>query len=524
MNLTVPANWSRCRCSRCTAWASIAVCASWPQACIRPLNSLAKSSPVSSGIGRASMSPRKRIVRPVCPPGFVPPSDTTRPEVEGPRAISTSHPCSASSTASVVSGRLSPSSGLAWMRRRNVTAAGSSARASSRKRCNSDMLAILRAVIAPAVYANLTIGASYDALGAQRGDLGHPVTEALQDLVGVLAEERRRAAIGAGGFRQLDRGRGQRHGPVEAGIGPLFEEAGGADMVVVERLLQRIHLTGDDAGLFELGQRLGATLRRAPFAHPRRDDLAVIGTRLIVGKARIGEPFLFADHPAPAPEHRLPDHRRDDPGDRGAQQCAFDLLAASGLAALVKRGQRAKGGEASGPEIDPGSLAGDRLLLHARQVHRAAHRLADAVEAVLVAERPARAEAGNCGEDDVGFYLAQAVEVERQRAQYRGRQIGDDDIGRRDELPDDLAALRRSRVQGHAALVAVHREEHRAAALGSSANRDEGAVLAAADPLDADHLGTEIAQQRGAERPRDIAAEIEDANPVEHTGHQNLQS
>src|SRR5271155_2897714 len=57
---------------------------------MRPGNSLAKSSPVSSGIGKASMSPRKRIVRPLCEPGLVPLSDTTRPEVEGPRLTPTS--------------------------------------------------------------------------------------------------------------------------------------------------------------------------------------------------------------------------------------------------------------------------------------------------------------------------------------------------------------------------------------------------------------------------------------------------
>ena len=38
--------------------ASIAVWVSWPQACIRPGTVEAKSSPVSSGIGSASMSPR----------------------------------------------------------------------------------------------------------------------------------------------------------------------------------------------------------------------------------------------------------------------------------------------------------------------------------------------------------------------------------------------------------------------------------------------------------------------------------
>jgi hypothetical protein len=48
----------------------------WPQACMRPGILLAKSSPVSSGIGKASMSPRNRIVRPLCDWGLVPVSDT----------------------------------------------------------------------------------------------------------------------------------------------------------------------------------------------------------------------------------------------------------------------------------------------------------------------------------------------------------------------------------------------------------------------------------------------------------------
>src|SRR6266849_10679657 len=78
---------------------------------------------------------------------------------------------------------------------------------------------------------------SDDAIPAQRGDLGVVVAEAAEDLVGVLAEERRRPAIGAGAFGELDRGRGQREGIPEPGERHLFEEAGGADMRVVERLL-----------------------------------------------------------------------------------------------------------------------------------------------------------------------------------------------------------------------------------------------------------------------------------------------
>src|SRR6516164_3120238 len=83
-------------------------------------------------------------------------------------------------------------------------------------------------------------------------------------------------------------------------------------------------------------------------------------------------------------------------------------------------------------------------------------------------------------QDDVGLDEPQAVEVEGQRAQHLRRQIGDDDVGGGDELLDDLAALRDGRVEGHPELVAVHRQEHRTAARGPGAYRDEGAILAAA--------------------------------------------
>ena len=64
MNSTRPAMSSRCVASSLAAPTSIAVCVSWPQACIVSSTRDEKSSPVSSCIGRASMSPRSRIVGP----------------------------------------------------------------------------------------------------------------------------------------------------------------------------------------------------------------------------------------------------------------------------------------------------------------------------------------------------------------------------------------------------------------------------------------------------------------------------
>jgi hypothetical protein len=53
---------------------------------------------------------------------------------------------------------------------------------------------------------------------------------------------------------------------------------------------------------------------------------------------------------------------------------------------------------------------------------------------------------------------------------------------------------------------------------GPRPDRDHAAILAA-DPLDPDHFGAEIAEQCGAERACYVAPEIEDANAVQHTSH-----
>ena len=68
MNSTRPGISSRRADSSRAAPASIATCVSCPQACIVPSLRELKSSPVSSGIGSASMSPRSSTVGPGLPP------------------------------------------------------------------------------------------------------------------------------------------------------------------------------------------------------------------------------------------------------------------------------------------------------------------------------------------------------------------------------------------------------------------------------------------------------------------------
>jgi hypothetical protein len=120
------------------------------------------------------------------------------------------------------------------------------------------------------------------------------------------------------------------------------------------------------------------------------------------------------------------------------------------------------------------------------------------------------AERGDGGEDDVGLDLTQAVEVDRQRAQHFGRQVGDHDVGPRHQLADDGAAVGRDRVERHRALVPVHDQEHRSHVV--VAYRGDPPVLAAAQALDADDVGSEIGEQSRTVRPCDVPSKIKDPN------------
>src|SRR5262249_58083430 len=65
-------------------------------------------------------------------------------------------------------------------------------------------------------------------------------------------------------------------------------------------------------------------------------------------------------------------------------------------------------------------------------------------------------------------------------------------------------------VERHRALVTVHHQEHRARAVVG--DRRHPAILAAAGALDADHVGTEVGQERRAVRSGDVAPEVENAD------------
>ena len=148
-----------------------------------------------------------------------------------------------------------------------------------------------------------------------------------------------------------------------------------------------------------------------------------------------------------------------------------------------------------------------------REIGRAAHRLADAVEAGTVRPGSAIAEGGDVHQDDIGFDRPQAAIVEPAGGQRRGRNIADDDVSRKHQSAQDFAALLPARIERKRALVAVGVKKDRA--IAAVRHRTDQAVFAAAQTVDADNVCPEIRQQRSAIGAGDIATEIDYANSIQ---------
>ena len=128
MKITVPGS-SACRAlSSFAAPASMAVCRSWPQACIAPGMADAYGSPVSSVTGSASMSPRSSTTGPGRPPRSTAVTELTA----FPVLTSSGSPDRASSTLRCVFGRSRPISGSRWIACRSSAISPASFAASSR--------------------------------------------------------------------------------------------------------------------------------------------------------------------------------------------------------------------------------------------------------------------------------------------------------------------------------------------------------------------------------------------------------
>ncbi len=95
-------------------------------------------------------------------------------------------------------------------------------------------------------------------------------------------------------------------------------------------------------------------------------------------------------------------------------------------------------------------------------------------------------------------------------------QVVQDGIGLRHQPAEDLAAFLGLQVQRQRALVAVERVEELARAVLQEMRADAaGHVAAVGGVLDLDHLGAQIGQQHGAERPGAVLLDGEDGDAGE---------
>jgi hypothetical protein len=186
------------------------------------------------------------------------------------------------------------------------------------------------------------------------------------------------------------------------------------------------------------------------------------------------------------------------------------LLAAAGALARHQREERAECGRDRGAEVDPVHRRTARRAGIARHVGGARQRLAEAIEAEPVRIRAAGAERVGGHQDRTRIDRRHAGVVEAHRLQRGRRHVGDDDVAARDQPAHDLAAFGRGGLERQRAFAAVHL--HVQAAFAAGGQRQQAAVFAATDLVDADHVGAVVGQQRAAKRAGDEAPEVEHAD------------
>ena len=304
----------------------------------------------------------------------------------------------------------------------------------------------------------------------------------------------------------------------------------------------------------------GEDLDARPLADPRADDrvqlAAARGAAAVVAEAVVARDLRLADRGAQAAEEAIARGPDDDPA-----VARFERVVRGGEGVLVADalGVDAEAGGDRRPRVGDGE---DRVLVreverardagplpfeqcrhdterekeaadeigeraagsYRRAVGKAGHReestrrLRDDVVRHLTGTRPGRAEPGERTDDEARVARAQHVGAEPFRRHPPGAEVVDDGVGAGDEAQEQLAAFRVADVERDRALAAVgvlKRERGLALRRGAVA-----VIVPSPRPLDLDHVGTEVGEERRRERPGDDAGEIEDAEAFENApGH-----
>ena len=160
-----------------------------------------------------------------------------------------------------------------------------------------------------------------------------------------------------------------------------------------------------------------------------------------------------------------------------------------------------------------------RSVGKARDVAHAADPFGDGGESRPLAIRPGLSVAGDAHEDELRVVARERVPAEVPLLERAGAEILDHDLRAAGEAPHDLLPLGTAQVAGHGFLVpGLHMPPERGA-VPDAAPLAQGVALARR--LDLDHLGAEVAQRLGAERPGDERAELKHPDTGKRTCHEN---
>ena len=151
---------------------------------------------------------------------------------------------------------------------------------------------------------------------------------------------------------------------------------------------------------------------------------------------------------------------------------------------------------------------------HQRKPARRVDRVVDRGRAVAVADEAQH--------DHIGAGCLEAGEIETAQWRQIGQQDAGAGAGRGDQGAGDVAALGLVQRQRQGALGLVEAGPVEAGAV--SGHRPAAKVDAAADRVDADHLGTHLRHRHPAERGRDKGRDLDDAQILKQPVHSPILS
>ena len=199
---------------------------------------------------------------------------------------------------------------------------------------------------------------------------------------------------------------------------------------------------------------------------------------------------------------------------RGFEQRDLHVLPLTGLLTVHQSRQDAHQCMHAGGLVERGKRTPYRpAILFSGQTHDAGKRLPHQIVTGLLPHRPGSAVSGNGAIDQARIDLAQAAVVDAEALCDPGAIAFDDDLCGLGNFLDDLHTFRRFEIDCDTLLVSIHCQEYRA--LPILAGRPGTCVIATLGRFDLDHLGTQLSQVLGAQRPRQDFRQIQHAHALE---------